>query len=1091
MRAVFLAAASVAAMAAAAPAEAQSRLLRFPDIHGDQVVFTHGGDLWLASTEGGQARRLTSHPGLELFARFSPDGSQIAFTGQYGGDEQVFVIDAEGGEPRQLTHYPANGPLPARWGYDNQVYGWTPEGDAVVFRSLRDGFDLTDSRLYTASVEGGLPEALPMPVSGAGVLSPDGSQALYSPLFRDFRTWKRYEGGWAQDLYVFDMDTFEATNITDHPRTDRDPMWIGEQIYFVSDRDDFLNLYRYDPASGETTQLTSYENADVRWASDDGESRIIYELGGVLRVHDLATGEDAALDITVGDDGARSAVHIMSASDYMQDFAASPDGVRVAVSARGDVFSVPVEDGVTRNLTDTAGVNERELTWSPNGDLIAYISDETGEEELYVRDQAGIEPARQLTSGSSIRYYDPVFSPDGEWLAFGDAGGRILVVSADGGAVQEVYDDPGFAQHDFGWSPDSRWLTFSAQDEGGAFRSVYVWNRESGESVAVTGELFNEFSPAFSTDGQHLFFVADRSFAPQIGSFEWNYVVDRESYLYALALTDDAPNPFLPQNDEVAISSDDEEDESDDDNGDEEELTVEIDFDGLADRVIRFPLDAGNYGGLAAVDGHVLYFAGGPFVYGGSSGVSPTLNAFNIEERESFEIASGLSGYSVAAGGEHVIVRSENSLNRYAISDGAEAESVDLGHMEVRRVPAAEYEQMFGEVWRRFRDYFYVENMHGYDWDAIRTQYEPLVADVAHRADLNYLMGEMIGELNVSHAYVAGGDLGLPDRPDTALLGARLELDGGGYRFVDIFEGHNEEPRYRSPLTEVGVNVEEGDYLLAINGRTLSESDNPYALLAGLGDGLVELRVADDASGSEARTVVIDPITDEDNLLYLRWVEANRAIVAEATDGRVGYLHIPDMGASGIYEFIKWYYGQMRMEGLVIDVRGNGGGNVSQMLINRLSRELLFTGYARQIENAESYPNQMFLGEMVAILDEDSASDGDIFPAAFREAELGPLIGQRSWGGVIGITSHGALLDGGSVFVPQFGFADAEGQWTIEGYGVDPDIEVEFPPSAQIAGEDPQLARAIEDVMARLPDEAQPVLPPRPEPPVRTPGSEE
>ncbi len=1087
-------AASLAALLAAT-AGADTNLLRFPDIHGNEVAFSYGGDIWIASTEGGGARRVTSHPGVELFPKFSPDGQSIAFTGQYGGDEQVFVVPSGGGEARQLTYYPASGPLPARWGYDNQVQGWSPDGGSIVFRSLRDAYGLTDGRLYTVPVEGGLPEALPMTISGAGILSPDGTQALFSPLMRDFRTWKRYEGGWAQDLFIFDLDGSGSINITDHPRTDRDPMWIGDTIYYVSDRDDYLNIFSYDPETEETSQVTRHEGSDVRWPGDDGEGRIVYELGGSLRILNVETGEDTPIEIFVGDDDSLTRPRMMDASGDVRGYSLSPDGVRLAVAARGDVFSVPVEDGITRNLTDTSAAHEREVAWSPKGDLIAYISDKTGEEQLWVRDATGETPPRQVTENLDRRIYNPVWSPDGSKIAVGDTEARILVVDVDSGEVSEAFDDAGYHQHDYDWSPDSRYLAFSAQEpdaRGLSFRSLHIWDSEEGDARRVTGPMFSEYNPRWSGDGEHLFFLSRREFAPMIDTLEWNYAQNRGVGVFALALNEDSPNPFLPKNTEVKVENEDEgddESEEKEENGEADTVTVEIDFDGLSDRLIRAPIEADNIYSLALTEGHVLTYHGGAFHYGRSSGVENVLRAYSPEKRESFDVAEGLSCYSIAAGEPLVAIWKNGAIQRLKIADGNKDEkTVSLSDVETRMVPRDEYLQIFDETWRRFRDYFYVANMHGYDWEALREQYRPLVDDVAHRDDLNYVIGEMIGELNAGHAYKAGGQTDAPDRPMTALLGARLELDevSGRYRFAEIFEGEAGEPKYRSPLNEVGVDVEVGDYLLAVNGRALGRNDNVYALLQGLGDGLVELTVSDNGDGEAPRRVIIDPLTSEDSLLYHRWVERNRARVDEASGGRLGYMHIPDMGASGIYEFNRQYYGQIAKEGLVIDVRQNGGGNVSQMLINRLDRELIFTGYARGIDVTDTYPNAVFVGPMAAILDEDSASDGDIFPAAFKARGLGPLIGKRSWGGVIGITSHGPLMDGGSVFVPQFGFADAEGNWTIEGVGVEPDIEVDNPPEALLAGEDPQLDRAIAEVERQL-EAVSPFLPPRPADPDKTP----
>ena len=1071
----------------ASTAAADTRLLRFPDLHGDTVVFTYAGDLWLADTDGANVRRLTSHPGQELFARFSPDGRHIAFTGQYDGGEQVYVVPVTGGEPKRLTWYPSEGPLPARWGYDHQVYGWTPDGEAVLFRSLREGFSLTDSRLYTVKMSGGLPEALPMVVSGAGALSPDGERVLFSPLFRDFRTWKRYEGGWAQDLFVFELDGSGSRNITKHVRTDRDPMWMPEGIFFVSDRDDYLNIYAFDENSGQTRQLTSYEGRDVRWASDDGSHRIVYELDGALHILDVRTGADRALTISVPADTGFELGELVKVAGNLEAFDISPNGERVVVAARGEVFSVPVEHGVSRNLTNSMGAHEREVAWSPKGDRVAWISDASGEEEIYIADHLGQAAATRVTSDSMTRLYGPVFSPDGSKIAYGDSEARIFVVDSDGRNKRQVADDPGFPQHDYAWSPDSRWLAYSMEDENG-YRSLHIWDSDSDKSRRITGEMFSEYNPVFAPGGGQLYFLSDRMFAPQIDLLEWNYANNRQTGVYAMLLTPAAENPFAPRNQEGLPEKDSDEGDKKPDAG---APKVDIEFDGLASRVARAPIDFDNLGGLSVTGEHLVFVGGPAFFYGRDIEPGAQLRAYSFEEREVFNIADKVDGYALAAGANQVVVVQEGALNRFDIQkDEQQAKKVDLDGLTARRVRAVEYEQIFDEVWRRFRDHFYVENMHGYDWDALRDRYRPLLRHVAHRADLNYLIGEMIAELNVGHAYIAGGDIAATERSSDALLGATFELDeaAGLYRIAGIYAGQNEEDKYRSPLTEPGIAAKAGDYVLAIDGRALTADTNPYALLKGHGGRLLELTLADNARGKDRRTILVNPIASENDLLYLRWVAGNRARVTRETDGKIGYLHIPDMGAAGIYEFTKWFYGQVRKQGLIIDVRGNGGGNVSQMVINRLARDLVFMGYDRGVDNLDTYPNVVFTGPLVALLDEDSASDGDIFPGAFKAMNLGPLIGKRSWGGIIGITNLGPLMDGGTVFVPQFATASAAGQWAIEGVGVEPDIEVDNPPEAVLRGEDPQLERAIREAMQRL--STQPgTLPPRPADPVKTPGS--
>ncbi|NEZ04038.1 peptidase S41 [Wenzhouxiangella sp. XN201] len=1067
-------------------AVAQTKLLRFPDIHGDHVVFSYGGDLWSAPAAGGTAWRLTAHPGLELFPKFSPDGRWIAFTGQYAGDEQVYVMPASGGEPEQLTWYPASGPLPPRWGYDNQVYGWTPDGEAVLFRSQRDAWGSSTARLYTVARDGGPPEVLPMPVSGAGTFSDDGSKIFYSPLFRDFRTWKRYQGGWAQDLWLFDLEAGDARQITDHERTERDPMWIDGQAYFVSDRDGTLNLYRTDAEGGESEQLTAHEDYDVRWASADRDGRIVYEHGGLLRVFDTGNGTDAGIDIYVPDDGINRHVRSVDVSDQINDARLSPTGMRVLFGARGNLFNAPVDKGVTRAITHRSYAHEREVDWSPDGKTVAFVSDVSGEEELYTAPADGSAEPAALTTGNQTRFYHPRYSPDGERIAISDKDGIIYVIAADGGGgLERVGRDPGWRNRDYVWSPDGQWLAFSLTQDNG-LRALYLHDIDGGETHQITEGLFSEYGPAFSPDGKALYFVADREFSPQISGREWNYATDRVSGIYAFLLDPEADNPFAPEDaEEDGMNGADENGNGKDKDEDSDDERIVVELDDLSERLVRVPVDAGNYSNLVVAENGVLFGERDAFYYGRGPEAPPRLKLFKFDERKVVDFVSGVQGVDASLDGKRVLVRSGGGWKVYDIAkEGKDGKDVVTSGLTAQVDPVAEWRTIFDEVWRRFRDHFYVENMHGYDWEALRERYLPLLEHVAHRSDLNYLIGEMIAELNVSHAYVSGGDERLPERPSVALLGARFEIDGGRYRIAEILEGQNDEPRYRSPLTAAGVDVSEGDYILAINGRSLSAEANIYQQLTIPSGQALSLTVSSRADGRDAREVLVEPIADETSLHYLAWVLANHRRVTEATDGRVGYLHVPDMGPNGIREFIKWFYGQIRKDGLVVDVRSNGGGNVSQMLIERLSRKPLSLGYSRTQPNVSTYPYQAFNGHMAAILDENSASDGDIFPWQFRNAGLGPLIGKQSWGGVVGITSHGPVIDGGSVNVPEFGFLNVDGEWVIEGEGVAPDIEVENDPASVIAGEDPQLERAIEEVMKQI-EADPPRFPERPEPPVK------
>ena len=1093
-----------AASAAFAQPAGPTKLLRFPDVYGDQVVFSYGGDLWKASTSGGLATRLTAHPGVELFAKFSPDGRTIAFTGQYDGDEQVYVIPAEGGEPRQLTFYPAAGPLPPRWGYDHQVYGWTPDGKGVLFRTTADADGgRTENSLYVAPLAGGLPERLPMPTAGAGDFAPDGKRLVYSPKFRDFRSWKRYEGGWAQDLWIYDLATAAIEPVAQTVRTERDPMWVGDAIFFVSDRDGWLNLYRYDVATRAVSEITRSKEWDVRWASSDNRGQIVYELDGQIELYDVASGQTRRLDIRVPDDGLNRRPSRVSAARQVEDFELSPKGERALFVARGDLFTVPIEKGATRNLTNSSGAHDKHARWSPDGRRIAFVSDRGGEEQVYLVAQDGSAAPEALTTDHEAMLYAPEWSPDGARLAYTDKDGKVYVLGVADKQRVEVADDRYGRVFDLAWAPDSQWLAFSLQDENGS-RSIWIWSAAGGETRRVTDELFEEANPVWDPDGDYLFFLSDREYAPQVSSIEWNYAGNRTTGVFALALRKDVAHPFPPESDEVTLEPEKKPAEGEKAKGEakkkgdegkseaakeEKAKPVKIDFDGLADRVARVPIESDNIGALAATPGYLVYSTSGPFFYGRESYEKTKLRIFDRKKREASVLVDDVAGWALSRDGAKVLVRSGGAYQLYdAKPKASDKKTVSTAELEVDRVPTEEWREIFDEVWRRYRDFFYVKNLHGYDWRAIGDRYRTLLPYVAHRSDLNYVLSEMVAELNIGHAYIEGGDFLIPERPKVGLPGARFALDAaaGRYKIARIFRGDNEEPKYRAPLTEVGVDAREGDYVLAIDGVELTATTNPYQLLRHKTDP-VTLTLNARPSFDGARKVTYRPIDDEGNLLYHEWVSGNRKQVAEATGGRVGYLHVPDMGAPGAYEFIKWFYPQIRKEGLIVDVRSNGGGNISQWIIERLDTKLLGTRFGFASDEPQTYPYTVFYGHMACLLNSTSASDGDIFPARFKKAGLGPLIGMRSWGGVVGISGTGPLLDGGTVFVPQQATNDVDGSYIIEGHGVDPDIVVDNDPASVIAGRDPQLERAIAEVTAAMEREPR-KLPKRPADPVKTPA---
>jgi tricorn protease len=1073
-------------MVFAASGAAQTKLLRFPAIHGDKVAFTYAGDIWLAPVTGGTATRLTAHPGQELFARFSPDGKWIAFTGQYDGDEQVYMVPATGGVPKQLTYYPARGPLAPRWGWDNQVYDWTRDGSAILFRSLRDSWTLGEDHLYTVSMAGGPAEVLPMPEAGAGDYSPDGSKIVYSPLFRDFRPEKRYGGGQVNDLWIFDLKTNDARRIISSVRSNRDPMWIGNTIYFNSDRDGTFNLYSYDIATSKIAQITANKLWDVRWPSSDAQGRIVYELNGELQVLDTKTGKSTPISITVNDDGLWKQPSRVSASNQLEDFDISPKAERAVFTARGDIFTAPVEKGSTRNLTHSSGAHDKAAAWSPDGSRIAFLSDMSGEEELYVISPDGFGKPEPLTSGGKAMRYQPVWSPDSKRIAFSDKDGKVFVYSFEDKKVTQVADTSRGLIQDYTWSPRGHFLSFSMTGANN-YSSIYLWSEKDGKLRKITDELFNAQNPAWDPDGNYLFYLSDREYAPQISTVEFNFATNRTTAIFALALRKDVKHPFPAESDEASVEKEEKPAAKPPEPG---QADLTIDFDGLALRVARVPLQADNYGALSAKKGFLLYVVQPPFYYGRQPERGPSLRIYSLKDRKETNLVDEVGGYALSADGSKIMARGGAG---FVVLDATPAgaapgarKAVSTAGLMVDRVPMEEWKQIFNEVWRRYRDWFYVENMHGYDWEALRKQYEPLLQYVAHRSDLNYVISEMISELTIQHAYVEGGDFLIPPRPRVALPGARFQLDkqAGRYRIAKIFTGQNEEEIYRAPLTEIGISVAAGDYVLAVDGVELSPNEDPYRQLRNKADRPVQLTVNSRPSMDGARTITFNPIASESNLIYFSWIDRNRKMVNELSGGRIGYLHVPDMGAPGIYEFIKYYYGQLDKEALVVDERANGGGNVSRMLIERLARQWLGMNYGRINPQGATYPDGVFIGPKAVLLNELAGSDGDIFPAMFRQAGLGPLIGRRSWGGVVGISGRGPLIDGGIIYVPESGFANTKGEWVIEGHGVDPDIDVENDPKSVMAGKDPQLERAVAELMKKI--QAAPVkLPPKPADPIK------
>jgi tricorn protease len=1077
---------------------AQGRLMRFPDIYQDKIVFSYGGDLWLASSGGGVARRITTHPGLELFPKFSPDGQWIAFTAQYDGNFNVYVIPAEGGEPKQLTFWPDVGPLPERMGPNNEVISWLPDGKHILFLSRHDTWNSWFGHLWVVSIDGGLPERFPIERGGLTSFSPDGTRIAYNPIFRNFRTWKRYTGGMAQSILVYDLKKNTFEEIPHTPHTDTFPMWHGNTVYFDSDRgpEHRMNLYSYDLSTQQVRQLTHFSEFDVNWPSL-GPNAIIFENGGSLYTYDLSTGTAHKLTIDLPGERDQARPYWQNVSKWVTSFDLSPDGHRAVFAARGNVFTVPAEHGSIRNLTHTEGVWNRDAAWSPDGRWIAYLSDRTGEYELYIVPQDGMgKPVRVTFDGAMFRL-PPVWSPDSKKLLFADKDVRLWYVDVK--EKKPVLIDQGHYLDitDYAWSPDSNWVAY-AKAGASLYRVIELYSLAGRKITSVTSSFYDSWGPVFDPEGRYLYFVSNRDYNEVIGPYDIDsFANPKASRVYLTTLRADLPSPFAPRSDEVTIAK---ESGSEQPASKEKSAPFRIDLEGIGQRIVALPIAPTNIAGLAAAPNEVIYSTVPPQgIAGPLAGEEPAIYVFDLKEQKDNLLLAGSSRFALSFDGKKLLYEAPKTPGQeeefgpaervYGILDTAPPKpgphkvgegALNLSTMTEEINPSAEWKEIFSEVWRQERDYFFEKSMNGVDWAKERETYAALLPYVADRYDLTYILGEMIGELSNSHTYVGGGASPELKPVNVGMLGVDFEADSAHalYRFKKIFPGQNWHPALLSPLTEPGVNVRQGEYLLAVNGQPLRVPENPYALFVNTVGQNVTLTVNSKPTEEGARNVVVRPIASEIGLRELDWITTNREKVSQATGGRVGYVYLPDMDAAGLDQFVEQFYPQIRKEGMIFDIRYNGGGFVDQIILERLRRILAGMQAARNWESG-TIPEVVFHGAMACVTNHYAASDGDFFSYYFKFYKLGPLVGTRTWGGVRGIRGYIPLVDGGYITRPEFSLYGLNSDWLIENHGVEPDVVVENTPDQVRAGRDPQLEKAIELVMKEIQQHPK-KLPPRP-----------
>jgi len=1053
-------------------AQEEQRLLRFPSIYDNQIIFTYAGDLYSVPADGGTARKLTNHNGYEMFARFSPDGKTIAFTGQYDGNTEVYLMDSEGGIPKRLTFTATLGrdDVSDRMGPNNIVFGWKHDNKSILFRSRKKSFNDFNGSLYTVNIDGSLPEQIPVPRTGFCSFSPDDQKMAYNRIFREFRTWKRYRGGMADDIWIFDFKTNKVEDLTNNPAQDIIPMWYGDKIYFLSDRDENkrMNLYVIDLTSKQTKKLTDFADFDIKFPSL-GNKAIVYENGGYIYKMDLATEKSVKVNIKITEDFLSGRPEWKDVSKSISNYEISSDGKRALFGAHGEVFTVPEKYGETRNLTQSSGIHERNSKWSGDGKWISYISDKTGEDEIFIQTQDGSQPAIQITSGSSNYKYQPVWSPDSKKLLWSDRNQKLHFVDIGTKVSYDVDIDSIFEIREYAWSPDSKWITYTKNSDN-RFQQIFIYSLDQKKYYPVTDNWYNSGEGTFSADGKYLFFVSSRDFNPSFSNVGPTISYSDMNGLYYVSLYKDTPSLFKPKSDEVEPAAVKELKPEANDKKKEPTQAVKvperpIDIDGIQGRIGKLPIKNSNYFNLNSVENKLYY------LHRGQSDDKTTLSMYDFEAREEKNLGF-IDGYEISANKKKMLVSQSFS---YAIVNLPSAEvkitdKLDLSGLQMKINKHDEWEQIYKESWRQMRDFFYAPNMNGVDWKAQGDKYEELVKYVNHRNDLTYILGELIGELNIGHAYVGGGERPQPDRIKTGLLGAEISKDkaSGFFRIDKILKGQNWTGRVKSPLTEIGVNANEGDYILSVDGVPVNNMNNIYEALINKAGKQVKLVLNSSPVEAGKHEVTVVPIDNESPLYYLKWVNENIEKVNKATNGRVGYVHIPDMGVEGLNEFIKYYYPQLEKEALVIDVRGNGGGFVSPIILENLRRVASQITIARNTKPSVD-PDGTMYGPMILICDEFSASDGDIVTYRFKNYHLGKVVGKRTWGGVTGIRGTLPLVDGGTLNRPEFSRYDLEGkQWIIEGTGVEPDIIVDNDPYLEFTGTDQQLNKAIEVILEDL-----------------------
>jgi tricorn protease len=1091
-------------------------LLRYPTVSKAQIVFNYAGDLWTVPRDGGDAHRLTSDIGDEFLPHFSPDGSMIAFTGEYDGNRDVYVVPATGGVPRRLTYHPA----------DEDVAGWTPDGKKILFNSWGNSFMHFEDQLYTVPVDGGFPTQLPIPIAENASISPDGTHVAYVPHPKWELAWKRYHGGQTTPIWILDLKDSSVVKIPRENSNDDYPMWIGDTIYFLSDRNGPVSLFAYDTKTKQVSEALHSDGLDFKTASA-GPGAIVIEQFGAIKLFDLQTHQAKNISIHVSGDIEAVRPHFAKVDvKRVQNFGISPTGARAVFEVWGEIFTVPTDKGDIRNITHSPAVADRDPAWSPDGKSIAYFSDESGEYELTIRDQNGLGAVRHINLGNPPSFfYSPVWSPDGKKIAYSDKRLQLWYVDLDNPAPKVADSDyfGGFGATQFGqaWSPDSKWIAYTRQLPSGQ-HAVFVYSLEQHKPFQVTDGMSDALYPAWDANGKYLYFTASTDVALATAGLDMSSQEHRVSRsVYVAVLSKDEKSPLAPESDEEKpkdekksdqdkdkekdsskdtktkdktddksadkdkSKADKNKDDKDKDKDKKEAVVVKIDLDNIGQRILSLPIPARNYINMQPGKTGILFLSEAPLVVTEEDfpNVNQTIQKFDLSKRKVDKVLEEVNDFAVSLDGEKILYRKGESWSTASVDDAPGGGGppkpgfgpLKLDGWEVYVEPRAMWKQIYNETWRIERDFFYDPNHHGLDLDKAKKKYEPYLAGIGSRAELTYLFEECLGEITVGHMFVGGGEAPEPKKIRAGLLGADYSLEKNRYRIAKVYDGENWNPGMQAPLTQPGVNVKAGDYILAVNGRELHSADNIFSFFEETAGKQVVLKVGANADGKDSRDVTVIPVDSEEGLRHLAWIESNRRSVDQATGGRIAYVHVPNTGGGGYTSFNRYFFSQVGKEGAIIDERFNEGGQLADYIIDHLRRPLMSKVTSREGHDFSS-PSEAIYGPKVMLINEMAGSGGDALPWYFRKAAVGTLIGKRTWGGLVGIGGYPELLDGGRVTAPRAAIYGLSGEWEVENHGVAPDVEVELDPAAWREGHDAQLEKAIEVVMQQLKDHPLPQI---------------